>query len=88
MKRYLHQIVIAMDQLACAAFGGWADETVSSYLHRLELQKKLAGVLLRPLVDGIARLFFSQQAHCKAAYDAERIRAQCPPELRQPKAEA
>jgi hypothetical protein len=82
MKRYILQILVALDQLGCTIFGGWADETISSYLHRLELQKKPAGRVLRPVVDALARWLSGQHAHCKAAYDAERLRAHCPPELR------
>lgn len=84
MKQYVLQVLIALDQLACTIFGGWADETISSYVYRLDVQKKPAGRVLRPLVDGIARVVFKQEAHCRKAYDAERLRAQCPPELRTP----
>lgn len=83
MKHYLLQLLIALDQLICAAFGGWADESVSSYLHRLEAQRKPAGRLLRPVVDAVFAAWpLRQPNHCRSAYDAERIRAHCPPELR------
>ena len=85
MKHYCLQVLIALDQLVCAAFGGWADETLSSYVFRLERQKKIAGRVMRPLVDFLARVLFRQPpGHCQSAYDSERLRAHCPPELRNP----
>lgn len=81
MPRYLLQLLIALDQLVCVLFGGWADETVSSYLYRLDVKHKPAGRLLRPLVDSVARAL-GQERHCWLSYEAERLRAQSPPELR------
>lgn len=85
MKWYFWNLLVAIDQLGTAIFGGWADETISSYVFRLERQKKIAGRVLRPMVDFLARALFRQPpGHCQSAYDAERLRAQCPPELRTP----
>lgn len=86
-RRWIGQVLIALDQLGTALAGGWADETISSYLWRLERAGKPAGRVLRPFVDWLASLWpFRQSQHCKLAYDAERLRAQCPPELRNPDA--
>lgn len=83
LARWLLQVLVALDQLVTAIFGGWADETVSSYLHRLERAQKPAGLVLRPLVDAIAcRWPFNEPDHCATSYQRERERAQCPPELR------
>lgn len=83
MKHWLLQVLIALDQLVCAVFGGWADETCSSCLYRLDQKGKPAGRVLRPVVDWLAlHSPWHQTDHCKDAYDSERIRAQLPPELR------
>ncbi len=77
-QRYLVQVLIALDQLVTALLGGWADETLSSYAWRLERTGKPWGVMRR-VIDA---LFFAWPDHCRRAYDAERQRAQLPPELR------
>lgn len=82
LARWALQVLIALDQLACTLVGGWADETMSSYLYRLDLQRKPWGRVLRPAVDWVALRFFRQDHHCFRAYDSERTRAQLPPELR------
>lgn len=82
MKQYLIHILIALDQLGTTLFGGFPDETISSYLWRLDLKGKPAGRWLRPLVDGSAQFLFSQADHCRKAYDEERTRAQLPPDFR------
>lgn len=79
MAAYLSHIGVALTQLVCTIFGGWPDESTSSYLWRMEQQGKLAGRLFRPLVD---RLFFWQSDHCRKAYEAERTRYHLPPILR------
>lgn len=84
MRHYLLQLLIALDQLGCVLFGGWADETISSYLYRLDRDGKRAGRALRPFVDRTAQALFRQTEHCRKAYDEERTRAQLPPELRFP----
>lgn len=76
---YIRHIGVALTQLLCAICGGWPDESTSSYLYRLDLQGRLAGRLLHPVVDG---LFFWQDGHCRLSYEAERRRYQLPPLLR------
>lgn len=78
------QVLIALDQLVSAVFGGWADETMSSRLYRLDRDRRPWGRILRPVVDAAARVLFRQQQHCAQAYAAERTRSQCPPEERTP----
>lgn len=79
MKTYAQNILVGLAQLLCTLFGGWPDETTSSYLWRLERQGRLAGRLFRPVVDW---LFFWQPEHCARSYDAERARYHLPPLLR------
>lgn len=77
---WLKQSAIALDQFLNAfLFGGWADETMSSTLWRMEVQRKLAGILLRPVVD---RLFWFDPDHCRSSFDSERLHNQSPSEVR------
>jgi len=80
MKRYLLQLLIALDQLATTMIGGWADETLSSYAWRLERDGKPWGRITRPAIDFL--FLWQGPGHCRRAYHQERTRAQCPPELR------
>ena len=82
MRRYILQILIAFDQFLCTLVGGWADESLSSYAHRLERQGKFWGRLWRPVIDRFFHVCFGQQQHCYQSYLAERERAHLPPELR------
>ena len=73
MRHWIVQVLIALDQLANALFGGWADETLSAHAHR-------AGWGWRR--KAINALFFWQADHCRAAYEAEMERRQMAPEYR------
>jgi hypothetical protein len=66
------QVLIALDQLLNALFGGWADETLSAYAHRKSDWRR----------EWINALFFWQPDHCALSYWAERNRKQLPPEYR------
>jgi hypothetical protein len=81
---WLWQILIALDQLANAVLGGWADETLSSRAWRAEQKGRWPGIWLRPLLDA---LFFFQPNHCFTAFLSERTSLQLPPELRPTPAE-
>jgi hypothetical protein len=80
MKHWIFQILVAIDQLFTALVGGWADETISSYAWRLEGQRKLFGLIVRPVIDAI--FFWQKDGHCFSAYMAEVDRRQLPPILR------
>ena len=68
----LAQVLIALDQLANAICGGWADETLSSRAYRES-----------PRVEKfINALFFWDKDHCYESYVSEQLRTQLPPELR------
>ena len=69
----IKQILIAIDQLANAVIGGWADETLSSRAWREDRRR---------LVVFIDFLFFWEENHCEASYISERERMQLPPEFR------
>lgn len=71
------RILIALDQLVNAAFGGWPDETISSRAWRWELSGKRNWP--RRLIDG---LFFWDRDHCRESYESERLGRQLPPEFR------
>lgn len=82
MKQYILNVLIGLDQFITTWFGGWPDETISSYLYRLDIQGKPAGRMFRPVVDWM----FSgiEDFHCRNAFLSEKDRRQFPPELRQP----
>lgn len=82
MRHWALQVLIALDQVLCALCGGFADETCSAYLWRLDQQRKPWGRILRPAVDWIALHVFHQVDHCLHAYQSERLRSEYPPELR------
>lgn len=78
MKTYILNILIAFDQVLNAIIGGWPDETLSSYSHRMYVNKKPWG-WLRNVINA---LFWWQPDHCLQSYNAETLRRQLPPELR------
>lgn len=73
IRHWIVQVLIAIDQLANALFGGWADETLSAHAHR-------AGWTLRR--HAINALFWWQKDHCEAAWVAEIRRRHLPPAYR------
>lgn len=72
MTRWLLNLLIALDQLVNALFGGFPDETMSAYAHRV-------GGWRRDLINGV---FFWQDDHCAQSYWAERNRKQLPADYR------
>lgn len=66
------QVLVAVDQLVNTFFGGMADETISSRLHRRRLRGNALGAKLVNL------LFFWQDDHCKEAYESEMTRQHLP----------
>lgn len=71
------QILIAADQLMNTILGGWADETLSSRCWRWSVSGRRDWP--RKIVDAL--LFFDKD-HCRESFESERLRLQCPPELR------
>ncbi|MCR6497092.1 hypothetical protein LJB71_13255 [Thermomonas sp. S9] len=75
----VQHLLIAMDQLLWVALtlgDGLPDETVSAAAWRMERQRKLAGRILRPLIDMIFRPI--ERDHCRASFEAECRRSQPP----------
>ena len=79
MKRRLLHLLIALDQLAWVVLTlgkGHPDETISAALWRMEQQGKIAGRILRPLVD---LLFLPiERDHCYQSWLSEVQRSQLP----------
>ena len=63
----MKQILIAVDQLANAVIGGWADEALSARSYRAHRDGKLLGKITMPVID---LLFFWQGAWTPAACTA------------------
>jgi hypothetical protein len=79
MKDRLLHILIAFDQLAwvLVTFGkGYPDETISAAAWRMERQGKIAGRVLRPLVDLLFRPL--ERDHCYRAWLSEVQRSHLP----------
>ena len=68
MKVYILRVAIAVDLLAMAILNGKRNETISSAAWSLEQDGKLAGRILRPVID---RLFWFDPGHCEAAWKNE-----------------
>ena len=76
MKRRLLNFLVALDQLAWVVLtlgNGQPDESISAASWRMESQGKLAGRILRPLID---TLFFFDKNHCRRSWQSERDRTQ------------
>jgi hypothetical protein len=81
LKFWVWQNLIAVDQLLNTLFfGGWADETMSSAVYRMERDGHFWG-FMRKAVDAVAALF-GDKSHCAGSYESERARSQLPPEYR------
>ena len=72
---YLLHLGLAVDQLANALLGGYADETLSARAYRTEQDGRRFGKITRPCID---LLFFWQPEHCKSAMLSEQKRKQLP----------
>jgi hypothetical protein len=81
MKRWILQVLLAVDQLLNALCGGWADETLSSRAWRLE-SRSAGWRRTRKAIDAVFAAFGDRQ-HCFESYTSERLRLHFPPELRE-----
>ena len=72
MKQRILNVLIALDQLAwvIVTLGkGKPDETISAASWRMEQEGKLAGRILRPLIDA---LFWPlERDHCRQSFESE-----------------
>lgn len=78
-RGYLRNVLIGVDQLVNAAFGGWPDETLSSRCGRLG--HRYPYKFWKVIIDAIFRPFQGPN-HCVNAYKKELTRYQFPPEMR------
>lgn len=69
VKRYLWNVLVAIDQLINTLIGGKPDETLSASAYYGELCGRPLAKFFRPVIDFI----FSplEQEHCKHAYEGE-----------------
>jgi hypothetical protein len=77
-RRTLH-LLIALDQLAWVVLTlgkGSPDETISAASWRMEQQGKLAGRVLRPIIDALFRPL--ERDHCRKSFEAEQRGAHLP----------
>lgn len=79
MKQRILNLLIAFDQLLWVVFTlgkGYPDETISAAAWRMEQQGKLAGRILRPIIDA---LFWPlEKDHCYLSWLSEVQRSQLP----------
>ena len=81
MPAYLHNLLVAIDQLINTALGGWPDETLSSRAWRWHV----AGIRSWPCMIIDAIFFWDRSdtmGHCECSWQSERTSRQLPPELR------
>lgn len=79
MKQRILNLLIAFDQLAWVVVTlgkGSPDETISAALWRMEQDGKIAGRILRPLIDALFRPLESD--HCRKSFEAEQRGAHLP----------
>ena len=72
MKQRILNLLIAIDQLAwvIVTLGkGKPDETISAAAYRMEQQGKLAGKVLRPVIDLLFRPL--ERDHCRLSFESE-----------------
>ena len=84
MKQRILNLLIALDQLAwvIVTLGkGKPDETISAAMWRMEQEGKLAGRILRPLIDLLFRPL--ERDHCRLSFESEQRGAHLPAAYRE-----
>lgn len=84
LRQRILNLLIALDQLAwvIVTLGkGKPDETISAALWRMEQEGKLAGRILRPVIDALARPL--ERDHCRKSFEAEQRGAHLPAAYRE-----
>lgn len=79
IQQRILNLLIALDQLAWVVLTlgkGYPDETISAASYRMEQQGKLAGRILRPLIDALFRPL--ERDHCRLSFESEVRGAQLP----------
>ncbi|WP_075320053.1 DNA helicase UvrD [Histophilus somni] len=83
LKYWFYHVLIAVDQLLNAVFGGAADETFSSRCYRGAVLAKKPKKRWRVIHKIVETLFFWEKGeHCKIAYQSELERKQYSAEFR------
>ena len=80
LKRYVWNLLIALDQLANTLLAGWPDETLSARTHRKAEADQLFWRGLRWVIDLV--MLWESKNHCRVSYEREITRAQMPAEYR------
>ncbi|QQF85739.1 DNA helicase UvrD [Histophilus somni] len=83
LKYWFYHVLIAVDQLLNAVFGGAADETFSSRCYRgavLAKKPKKRWRVMHFVIEGL--FFWEKGEHCKNAYLSELKRKQYPEDFR------
>lgn len=79
IRQRVLNVLIAIDQLAWVLLTlgrGHPDETISAAAWRMEQQGKIAGRVLRPLIDALFMPL--EREHCRLAFESERRSLQLP----------
>lgn len=79
IRQRVLNVLIAIDQLAWVLLTlgrGHPDETISAAAWRMEQQGKMAGRILRPLIDVLFRPL--ERDHCRLSFESEVRGAQLP----------
>ena len=77
MKKYIFNLLIALDQLLNTILTGYPDETISARLFRLRHKNKVILVVYR-LVNVVFYTLFNIKDHCRLAYLSEFYRKDSP----------
>lgn len=83
MRQRILNIMIAIDQFLWVVLTlgkGYPDETISAGVWRMEQQGKLAGRILRPIIDAI--FWPLERDHCRLSYESELQKLQLPESYR------
>lgn len=81
LKRYLWNLLIAVDQLLNVVVGGYPDETFSARTWRKAEADQWFWRAMRRLIDWFFMKAFKQGEHCKKSYDSEAARGHSPKEF-------
>ena len=73
-KNWALQVLIALDQLANAIIGGWADETICARVYRNARKGYWYAILAEKILNCIFRIL-GDKSHCETAYNSELNRA-------------
>lgn len=73
MKRYLLNLLIAIDQGGNAFFGGNPDETISSRVGRAALREVRGALTLRSIIDWLFLNLTGERDHCANSIEWDEV---------------